>query len=263
MMAGPAVRDAVAAVDWRQPWLAPYRSSGMAAAAALAAEHNGAARVAGALNRQRRPDDIRFIGADRMPAGEHYEPFIHATCSVPTHDNLHDLFNGLVWFAFPHAKRRLNTLQAGEIANAGVQATRGALRDAIAVFDENGALLQAPAELLQALARRDWQALFVAQRALWRDARLVLFGHALLEKLVRPRKAICAHVLPLAPDAREPAHDADALDAALAARLDRAVLIGKPFLPLPVLGVPGWWAPNDDPAFYDDAAVFRAAPGAA
>ena len=31
---------------------------------------------------------------------------------------------------------------------------------------------------------RDWQRLFVGERALWAQARLVLFGHALLEKLV-------------------------------------------------------------------------------
>jgi hypothetical protein len=37
--------------------------------------------------------------------------------------------------------------------------------------------------------------LFVTQRELWAEARLLLFGHALLEKLVTPRKPITAHVL--------------------------------------------------------------------
>lgn len=32
----------------------------------------------------------------------------------------------------------------------------------------------------------------------------------------------------------------------------------KPFAPLPVLGVPGWWAANAEPGFYADPAVFRA-----
>ena len=36
-------------------------------------------------------------------------------------------------------------------------------------------------------------------------------------------------------------------------------LADKPFAHLPVLGVPGWWPANEDPAFYDDAAVFRPA----
>ncbi|MFN7122209.1 MAG: DUF3025 domain-containing protein, partial [Hydrogenophaga sp.] len=32
----------------------------------------------------------------------------------------------------------------------------------------------------------------------------------------------------------------------------------KPFTPLPVLGVPGWWPANEDAGFYADASVFRA-----
>jgi hypothetical protein len=45
--------------------------------------------------------------------------------------------------------------------------------------------------------------------------------------------------------------------AALAATLTPSLLAAKPFLPLPVLGVPGWWAANEDAAFYRDEAVFR------
>lgn len=67
--------------------------------------------------------------------------------------------------------------------------------------------------------------------------------HALLEQLaVAPRKALTAHVLlgdPLAWSAGQWA--------------------AKPFLPLPVLGIPGWWPANEEPAFYADATVFRRA----
>jgi hypothetical protein len=34
-------------------------------------------------------------------------------------------------------------------------------------------------------------------------------------------------------------------------------LAAKPFANLPVLGVPGWWPPNEAPGFYQDPAVFR------
>jgi hypothetical protein len=34
-------------------------------------------------------------------------------------------------------------------------------------------------------------------------------------------------------------------------------LAEKPFLPLPVLGVPSWWLANEDAAFYDDPTGFR------
>ena len=47
------------------------------------------------------------------------------------------------------------------------------------------------------------------------------------------------------------------IDTWLAQDLSAAKLATKPFSPLPVLGVPGWWAANADPAFYDDAEVFR------
>ena len=49
------------------------------------------------------------------------------------------------------------------------------------------------------------------------------------------------------------------LDAWVAADLNIEKLARKPFahLPVPVLGVPGWWPANDHLDFYDDASVFR------
>jgi hypothetical protein len=43
----------------------------------------------------------------------------------------------------------------------------------------------------------------------------------------------------------------------MAADLSADKLAAKPFAHLPVLGVPGWWAANEDLAFYDDVSVFR------
>jgi Protein of unknown function (DUF3025) len=111
--------------------------------------------------------------------------------------------------------------------------------------------LQAPPVLLDALRQRDWQALFATHRAAWAEARLELFGHALIEKLLRPRKAITAHVWVVPPNI-------GAMSIWLAGSLTAEQLAAKPFLPLPVLGVPGWWAPNEAPGFYRDTAVFRA-----
>jgi len=48
-----------------------------------------------------------------------------------------------------------------------------------------------------------------------------------------------------------------AWDAWLAQDLQAPRLADKPFVPLPVLGVPGWWLPNEAPVFYADAQVFR------
>ena len=183
-----------------------------------------------------------------------YEQFIFQTGCVPTRDNLHDFFNGLCWMVFPQTKQKLNRLQAAEIAAAGIRSVRGPVRDAITVFDENAALLHAPDALWDALVARQWQRLLAGDlRPLWHEARLVLFGHALLEQLVCPYKSITAHVWRVQ-GAMEAVAD---LDAWLAHDLTAAKLASKPFAPLPVLGVPGWWPANEDPAFYGDVQVFR------
>jgi hypothetical protein len=192
-------------------------------------------------------DCLHFVEHSALPAGEPYEAFIARTGCVPTCDNLHDLLNGLVWLTYPLTKRRLNAMQSREIELHGTSGARGPLRDALTVFDENAAVLQAPEELVDALRRRDWGSLFLARRAQWQSARLVLFGHALMEKLLQPRKAITAHVWVV----DEPT------DGEVAASLTPERLLAKTFLPLPVLGVPGWWSANEDPGFYDDADVFR------
>jgi hypothetical protein len=231
-------------IDWSAPWLAPYAARGhelhrrMAAGASVCDALNGAMHETIALAH----GPLRFVPPTELPSREAYEAFIHRTACVPTRDNLHDFFNGLMWLHWPALKRQLNALQAQAIAAAGAVATRGALRDALTLFDENGAWLEAPPDLVQALREHRWHDAFVQQRTAWRrDACVTLFGHALLEKLVAPYTAITAHAWP------------GALPLSLAA----AHFMPKPFVPLPVLGVPGWWPASEDAAFYDDAAVFR------
>ena len=237
-----------ARVDWARPWLAHCRALGVPAAQA-ASQASTASALASAVALP----PVRFVPPHALPPGEAYEAYIFRTGAVPTRDNLHDFFNGLAWLHFPCTKRRLNALQAAEIARDGIGGTRGPLRDALTLFDENGAVLDAPPVLWDALVARDWHRLFVTERARWQEARLLVFGHALLEKLTAPRKSLTAHVL-LAPGAAASIHHADS---AIAAALDPAHLSTKPFVPLPVLGVPGWWPGNDDFCFYDDPDVFR------
>ena len=254
-------------IDLSQPWFEPWAHC----LSPLLRTLRQGASVAQALNSLRAagPEShaaqgMRFVPQTDLPEGEAYEAFIDRTRCVPTRDNLHDLFNGLCWLRFPAIKRRLNALQAEQISHLGVGATRGPVRDALTLMDENALLLSGPVTLRLALQARDWHALFVQHRELWAHAHYVLFGHALLEKMVQPYKSITAHVLLVdgLDDARlnagdDPAGQDAALDQFLPGQLSAASLRTKPFMPLPVLGLPGWCADNENPLFYQDRAVFR------
>ncbi len=271
----------LAEIDWSQPWFAPWRELGeptaqlalkqQSVAEALNAINHAAKREASAgsgdiasaasVNTTRAGlalgdvNEVKFVPQSALPEGQAYEDFIFKTAQVPTRDGLHDFFNGLCWHRFPLAKRRLNQLQAAEIEAQGVRATRGPVRDALTLFDENVVLMHAPDAVWQALQARDWLRLFVDLREQWQQVHLVLFGHALVEKLVTPYKSITGHVYRVA-NAVNP-HDEAALDAWLVQDLQPAKLATKPYEPLPVLGIPGWCAANAERAYYEDTTVFR------
>lgn len=254
-------------IDWSRPWYETVRPS--FERLALAGEDfidafNRNAAALGLVNHAGLP--LRFVPQSALPEGTAYEEFIGATGQVPTRENLHDFFNGLVWQTFPLIKRQLNALQAAQIAQAGVGKSRGPARDAATIFDENAALLlvrEGPAgrALGDELRAHRWLAALYEKRAMFgADVQISLFGHALMEKLVAPRKAITAHTLvvfagddvfALAPDARRAW-----LDAHVAEQLREEALTTSSFTPLPVLGVPGWWA-GQDQDFYLDTTVFR------
>ncbi len=238
----------LADIDWSQPWFAPWRELGESTAHLALQQQN----VAVALNVA---NNVKFVPQSALPEGQAYEDFIFKTAQVPTRDGLHDFFNGLCWHRFPLAKRRLNQLQAAEIATQGVRATRGPVRDALTLFDENAILMHAPDAVWNALQARDWLTLFVDLRDQWQQVHLVLFGHALLEKLVTPYKSITGHVYRIASDVD--VRDDAALDTWLVDDLQPAKLATKPYEPLPVLGVPGWWPVNAERVFYQDPQVFR------
>ena len=239
----------LADIDWSQPWFAPWRELGESTAK-LALQQQSVAQALNATGHT-----VQFVPQSALPDGQAYEDFIFKTAQVPTRDGLHDFFNGLCWHRFPKAKRRLNQLQAAEIAKQGIGATRGPVRDALTLFDENVVLMHAPDAVWAALQARDWLKLMVDLRDQWQQVHLVLFGHALLEKLITPYKSITGHVYRVANEVNP--HDEAALDDWLVHDLQPAKLATKPYEPLPVLGVPGWWAANAERAFYEDTQVFR------
>lgn len=250
-------------IDWRAPWFDAVSAQGRAALAggdwreALSAQ----AAALGLVSGQGRA--LRFVAQEDLPVAMAYEAFIAATGGVPTRHNLHDFFNALIWLTYPRGKAALNARQAVAIAAQGVQATRGATRDAATVFDENAVLFAcSDAALGRALRAFDWHTLFVARRADWgRACEVQPFGHALLEKLVSPYKSVTAHAwivdVPSAYFRWTPPERRAWLDARIAPTLADAAWTTRDFAPLPVFGIPGWCPANDDPSYYLDQSVFR------
>jgi len=172
--------------------------------------------------------------------------------------NLHDTINALVWSAFPRTKRAISethvALGAAPTANG-----RPRRRDILTLFDEAGALIISQRDDLQALHEgHAWRRLFVDHRADFiRDCRVVLFGHGTLEQLAsNPHRGLTVKALwlPLPVDA-----SIDRLDSYLADGITAASLLtaDERRLPLPILGVPGWFEENELPICYDDVDVFR------
>ncbi len=228
-----------------------------------------------------------FVAQECLPEGLAYESFIYKTHRVPTRENLHDFFNALCWIRFPRTKSFLNAQQASAITHLGHVNSRGALRDALTLLDENACFVWCDELLWRALRAHDWKSAFGAHRDQWAHARVELFGHALLEKLCNPYKAITAHALrvgsseaapvprwgedeSLRPHAEQTQRQSQSQSQSLACplsdgELDRAILSTlqavslreKPFQALPVLGIPGWCEDNRSPSFYEDGRVFR------
>lgn len=208
------------------------------------------------------PARQRFV-CDADPA-LYYEMHIGSTGEVPTRSrNWHDWFNALCWLSWPHSKVAMNARQVAAIAGGEVQ--RGPVRDAGTLLDESGVIVPyCDASLAAMLEQMQWQALFVANRAAW-GTRIGahVIGHALLEQGLAMHVGWCgkALLLPVAPAFfhLSATQQLAQLDLLLATRLADPAFAASPrqLLPLPLLGIPGWWDANREPAFYDNTAYFR------
>ena len=222
---------------------------------------------------------VEFVSQNALPEGKGYEQFIANTGKIPTRDNLHDLFNGSIWLTFPKTKAMLNYHHMLEIAKQNDepanQKSRGRVRDTITVFDENGAVLvTSKPSIGEALINFDWQVSLINPRDNWDNpyqpqanaqAVVYIFGHALLEQLLEPRKPLCAHsvVINVSQDffALLTAERIRYLDNTLANHIDdllsQDTVTPRQLAPLPILGVPHFWHENSNADFYKDDFVFR------
>lgn len=211
---------------------------------------------------------IRFVSQDRKPKGmeDTYEGRVYLTGEVQTRtENWHDFFNALVWLAFPRSKSALNARHFESLAADFASAKRGQSRDALTLFDESGvAVIYSDDELAQLLRGHQWKELFWTRRREVREKmKFVVFGHSLHEKALNPYIGLTGKGLLLKVDADflglPQVEQEQRLDHMIAARFagGSPQLCSREFVPVPLLGVPGWWPDNEDAAFYDNTGYFR------
>ncbi len=208
----------------------------------------------------------------RLPFEQQYEPRCYLKGEVPMRsNNWHDLFNALVWLAFPKSKAAINARhyhalmnQNGEIIDAS-SSQRGAVRDVNTLLDESGVIVvYANAELAGLLRDFKWKNLFWQRREQVRkELGFYLFGHSLYEKALQPYVGMTGQGLLLAveqaffgwPAAQRQTH----LDTLLASHLAAPghCRSTRELTPVPLLGMPGWAADNDHATYYDNTAYFR------
>jgi hypothetical protein len=193
---------------------------------------------------------VRFVPPGAKDA--YYEIKVYETGRVETRpDSLHDYFNALAWLAFPRTKARINAMHAAQIPREGGR--RGRLRDLLTIFDEGGAIVQCDDPgLVSLLTAFRWKDLFWQNRERVKAAmRIVVLGHAVLEKALEPWPGIACKAI-VVPAGADP-------DAAALAWLGSLAPGASPRLmpPLPIFGFPGWDPGSGNAEFYDDARYFR------
>ena len=182
---------------------------------------------------------------------EHNELIVRA-------DNLHDVMNALVWLTFPKTKRAISEAHVALGVTADGK-TRPRRRDVLTLFDEAGAIILSQREDLKEMHEAHlWRELFVNHRQDFVDeARVILFGHGALEQLgSKPHRGLTVKALwlPLVCDTSLPT-----VDVLMATRIGAGPLLAdnEYRLPLPILGIPGWFAENERAECYDYVDVFR------
>jgi hypothetical protein len=214
---------------------------------------------------------LRFVPQQTGKLGfeSQYEPRCYLSGEVQSRsDNWHDLLNALVWLTFPKAKAAINTrhyqalLQQHGLSGSS---QRGAVRDTNTLMDESGVIVACADPILaQALRNFQWRELFYERRAnVQRHMGFYLFGHGLYEKALQPYVGLTGQGIILDVDTKfftwPQAQQLANLDERLAAYWSdmRNCMNTRELSPVPLLGIPGWCANNEDPSYYDDTRYFR------
>lgn len=215
------------------------------------------------------PAPITFVPQEVYDGDKrYYEQIIFETKNVPTRPNWHDFFNGLIWSQFPQTKHYFNSQHIAEITLQG-SAQRTPVRDRLTHFDECGIVLfTAQKHVATQVQNHKWDDLFVKNSANWHQQTLaVIFGHALWEMLLEPFIGLTAKATVIEVpeemmlDLKASENTAEfyiMCDNLLSEHIKINQLISKkkPWLPLPMLGIPDWSPFPQTPTFYSNTQYF-------
>lgn len=197
-----------------------------------------------------------------------YEPRCFLTGEVQTRDNnLHDLFNALVWLIFPRSKAAINALHYQALTKSAfpLETQRGKVRDQATLIDESGVIVAyADPHLKELLCDFKWKELFWTQREqLIKSMGFYIFGHGLYEKALHPYigftgQGLCVKVeneffrWPLEKRLEH-------LDDKVAKHLntENNIELNQSITPVPLLGIPSWDNANRKEAYYENQHYFR------
>jgi hypothetical protein len=198
---------------------------------------------------------------------EGYEPRIYLQGELQTRlCSWHDFFNFMVWQTFPNLKAIMNKWQYISLKKRFPHpSNRTHLENLLTQFDEGGMLvLSANVNLTQHLKNHAWKKLFLENRTLVKNKmRFYVIGHAVYEKLIMPYSTITAGALIF--DVEKSLFEKDLtgqihwIDKHCSKQIDDenwSTTIKK-LQPVPIFGIPGWYAENEQEDFYNNTQYFR------
>ncbi len=198
---------------------------------------------------------LKFINQDEnllFPELGYEERVYNHGLIAHRHTNWHDFFNALAWLKFPKAKSAINAKHFQEIKRQ-TSNLRSKKRDLLTLFDECGVIVFANENIKNLIQQHQWKELFINHRNSWLKGKIkvVTFGHAMYEKYLNPYIGMTAKALVINPIITN-------VDQYLASNLlnDVLLLCSKDLLPLPVLGIPGWYKSQKN-NFYSNSNYFR------
>ena len=177
-------------------------------------------------------------------------------------NNWHDIFNALVWIAFPKTKAVINHQQYLAMLDRGCP-NRSPRGDALTLFDEDGVVVFSSClELIKLVRAFCWKDLFWKQRRkMIREMEFIIFGHALYEKMLSPRLGITAKSILIYYPALAEKKTAEIknVDNILSSYILQPEKLshGRALSPIPILGLPGWYPDSNKETFYDNISYFR------